>query len=58
MSSDIPTTPPKVQSPLLNTTTKRIVVKVATILQEIAFAKLLTGFSKSKSPLQIEYLEL
>ncbi len=48
--------PPKVQSPLLKITTKRIVVKVATILHEIVFAKLLTGFSKLKiSSSKVEY---
>ncbi len=44
MISEMPTMPPKVQF-LLNTTTSRIVVMVATTLQDIALTKLLTGFS-------------
>jgi hypothetical protein len=45
-SSVIPTIVLKVKS-LLKTNTKNIVVKVATILQEIAFIRLLRGFSIS-----------
>jgi hypothetical protein len=44
ISSVIPTIVPKVKS-LLNMNTKNIVVKVATILQETAFIRLLRGFS-------------
>jgi len=40
----MPTIVPKVKS-LLNRTTKDIVVRVATILQEIALNRLLTGVS-------------
>ncbi|MEM3622584.1 MAG: hypothetical protein QXZ02_06885 [Candidatus Bathyarchaeia archaeon] len=55
----MPTTPPKAQS-LLNKTTKNTVVNVATIRHEIAFAKLLIGFSKFKISLsaKLQYLKV
>jgi hypothetical protein len=48
-SSERPIVPLKTKFPV-NRNAKNIVVKDATILQEIAFAKLLIGFSIYQSP--------
>lgn len=53
--SSVKPTPPLTTKSPVNTNTRRIVVRVATILQEIAFIMLLTCVSVCEHPLEFLY---